>query len=257
MLKVRLVKDEGLRRVFVIAFYIAFAAAAAYWMLHARSVDEKVLYGVVSLFVPFGLWYEFIRYHYAESVRLLNEECAPEEALKSLKLVRRLDFLQRYRIQRYYQEGFAMIAQDRAAEVPAFIAENLDKNLARNKNVDFEYNYLWFLTFAALGDEKQLTVYHGALEKIFEVQRKMSHDIAALKYAVDGIYFTLRKKTRNAQTAFENVRMEALSRHEQARCYYYKAVLAGQMQQTEAAGQNYERVMELAPKVKMFADHRP
>ena len=130
-------------------------------------------------------------------------------------------------------------------------------SIGRTKCPSFEYNYLLFLAECAVGDEKKAGVYHAALDKVFQLQKKFSADIVSLENSIDGMYYLIRKKYESAQAAYGKVKEDALTRHERARYYYFFSRLCAECGRRKEAEKYYAHVLELAPKVPAFVHRRP
>ncbi len=254
---VRLIKAERLRRMLVLLFYGAYAVAMGYCLVHAANQSDQFLYGFLLLFVPFGLLYELVRYYFGKSSDALNRQCDPALALRCLGVVRRADLLSRYRTQAGHLEGLALLDQDRVGEAQTLIETRLDKLLGTNTSLHFEYNYLCFSVAAVCGDKEKLQDCHAALKKIIGLKQKPGADLVSLFNCIDGIFHLQCRAYDAAEEAFDRVQLEALSTREQARCFYYRAVLCARQKAPEASQQLYERALALAPEIALFQNHKP
>ena len=257
MFTVRLIQAERLRRTLVSLFYAAYAVAMGYCFFKASTQSDRFLYGMLLLFVPFGVLYEVIRYRFVKSNDALNKECRPEQALKQLQFVTRADFLSRYRAQALYLKGFALLDQDKPEEVETLIASKLDSVLSGNRSLNFEYNYLCFTLWVIGSDSEKLQKSYTVLKKIFGLKQKPGSDLVSLEKSVDGIFHLKSGKYQAAQAAFEQVRVESLSERERARFFYYRAWLSKRQGDRIGADRFYAQAVELAPDITLFQNHRP
>lgn len=254
---VRLIKAEGLRRILVAVFYLAFIMTMVYCLMYPNQADDRILYAVLLLFVPFGVLYEVIRFFFAKASDGLNKECDPEQARRYVTRVRRLDFLKRYRTQLAYLDGFITLDENRIkAEI-----DNINDQLLRlpnsNRKLDFQYNYLLFSCYVELCDKKNTAQYYDAVRKIIGLRERPGNDLISLGNFVYGIYNLFEKNYDKAQNAFNKVKPQDLSERERARYYFYSARLSARMGDTEEMEKNYQTAIELAPAIQMITANKP
>jgi len=254
MFSVRLIKAEGLRRVLVVMFYFAYTITMIYCMVHTPAMNDRVVYGVLWLFVPFGTLYEIIRFQYAKANDSLHQHCNPKAAMQHLRFVNRADFLKRYILQAAYLESAAMIDQNEIDDAEKFIADRLDKMLNTNKKLNFEYNYLHFTICVVREDKKQIHAYYLALERIFQVQKKFHTDLLSLKSSIDGAYYLTEGRLDKSQKAFSKANPDLLGNRERAWHYYYLSRLSYQLNQPNYAEQYYIQATRLAPGIPLFSN---
>ncbi len=256
MLQIRLIKAEGLRRLLVCAFFIAYTVTFVYFLKYATDINDMILYFFLLLFVPFGILYEIIRYRYSKALELLNNDCDPESALAGIQFVKRADFLQRYRAQIAYIECFVLLDTDRAGDALAFIHTQISKVIIGNKRSNFEYNYLLFSAFVSLGDKVQAETYLTNIRKICNTQSRPGNDIDSLNNSIEGIFEAVFGDASLAMDYFEKIELDKITPREQARTFYYRSISESLAGDHTGARRDFDKAIAIAPKINFFKNHQ-
>lgn len=252
MFGIKLIKAERLRRFLVILFYLGFAVTMIYCFLHTDNSDDKVLYILLCVFIPFGLWYEMIRYKYTKCNDYLHDRCCPNKVLRLTQFIYKYDIFKRYKLQTMYLEGFALIDLARMEDAKNFILKSLDRLAGTGKKLNFEYNYLNFMLWTIEKDRKEVQIYYTSLKKIFSMNKNSNENILSLKYMVDGIYCYTNKQYKNAKMFFDRVKSELLGKHECAWYYFYFSKILYENNEVKNSTQYFLKACEMAPDIKIF-----
>lgn len=216
MQTVRLIRAEKLRRILVGTFYLAAVFVLFYFLANAETTNEQMQYLFILILLPFGIFSEVLRYFYARANDTLHEACDPAACLKLLDRLKKIDFLHQFRVMGAYLRGFALIDLNRSREVPEMLEEQLGTNLTAKRKLDFEYNYLLFLTACAKGERRELEMRYGQIEKIFQMNRRANAGILSLEQMIKGIYLCQCRKYPEARAALDAVDAGLLTPREQA-----------------------------------------
>lgn len=256
MMRVKLVKDERLRRILVAIFYVAYLITVGYCLKNAGTVEEICVYLILLLAVPVGIWTEIIRYCYTAASDALNEKCDPLRCMKLNRFVRRGDILQQFTSLALYQGAFAMLDMDQSDQILPYLEKYGTANSRRAERINFDGNYLLFSLAAVSGDRKAMKLHYQQLERLMDNAKSKNADMMTLQMVIAGIYLAASRDSAEAIQIFETVELERIRPREQAYYYYYFAKACAAANQTDRAAELYGKARTMAPNITLFA-HKP
>ena len=257
MFTVRLIKAENLRRIFVAVFFLACTVVALTSLAHSQNGDDAILFGILLAFVPFGVLYEFIRYHYAKAYGIFQEASDREAVLKHLSIVRKLDFLKRYQVPLAYLDGFLLLDSDQPEKVSKHLGAALDNVLNANKSANLQYNTLLFFSAVAMNDRENLETYYTALRRIYNSRIRLDKEAFSQSSFLEAVYRLQTGESGAAGCAFQKVSPQNLDRRERALYYFYFSQWNAMRSERADCENNFRMAVDLAPDMKWIRNHKP
>ena len=256
MFNVRLIKAEGLRRILVLAFYLAMTVVSVMMLTSNADMRQKAFGLVVLVLIPFLLWFEYKRYVYVKANDELNKKDMPEECLKHTRFVIKTDILlKQYQNMAPFQEGYALLDLDRADEIKETLASRFGKRYELSKGRNFEHSYLLFQAAAAKGDRNHLKENYEEIEKIFNSQQRLSGDLITLRHYIEAINLACTGEASKALERFELLDTNAFKRREMTYYYYFYARACQMDHDYDKAEELYRKAVELSPNNRFIKNH--
>lgn len=256
MFHVRLIKAEGLRRAIVLFFYIAALIVAILLLTNGTNVQEASSGLMVLVLIPFGLWFEFVRYIYTLGNKELNITGEPEKCLKHTRFVMKVDFfLHQYEEMAPYQEGLALMDLNMINEAKQQIRDRLGKRYDKEKEHNFELNFLLFSIAVAKKDPTDFKRCYEKMNKILGAQPRLSADVATLKNYIEGIHLMQNGEYIKAKNIFESLDTNAFKNRQLAYYYFYYSRILNNTNAKEKAQEAYNKALEIYPKNEYIKAH--
>ena len=258
MFHVRLIKAEGLRRAIVLFFYLAALVVSIILITNGTNVQEASSGLMVLILIPFGLWFEFVRYVYTLGNKELNILGEPEKCLKHTHFVMKVDFfLHQYEEMAPYQEGLAMMDLNMINDAKTRIRDRLGKRYEKEKQHNFELNFLLFTIAVAKKDSTDLKRCHENINKILGAQPRLSADVTTLKNYIEGIYLMQTGEYIKARNIFESLDIKAFKNRQLAYYYFYYSIILNNTfaKDKDKAQEMYKKALEIYPKNEYIKAH--
>ena len=256
MFHVRLIKAEGLRRTIVLFFYLGAFILSMSLISYGKTAQEASSGLMVLFLIPFGLWFEIVRYIYTLGNKELNITCQPDKCIKHTRFVMKVDFLlHQYEEMAPYQEGLAMLDLNMINDVKPQIMKRLGKRFDKEKEHNFELNFLLFTLAVAKNDHSSTKRCYDNINRILGTQTRLSTDVVTLKNYIDGIYLMQIGEYIKARNIFEELNIKAFKNRQLAYYYFYYSKILFNTKEENRSLEMYNKSLDIYPKNEYIKSH--
>lgn len=227
--------------------YLVFLAYGIYNCLTIKNPISLTVIAVVTItFLGVAVYYEHLKYLYYKAIISLNNNCDLTEAVKIFDTLQKRDYLKGFEKERIIFDCLINLTNFDTDKVIQLVKDN-PKIFKANPNQLLLGNGLLFLAHAYGFQRKKAEKAYPEVIKVSKI--KKITPIYNLN-VIDGIYHYMANDHKKALQSFSSVDISYMNNRECAEFYYFYALLAKALSNSELYETNKAKLLSTAPQLK-------
>lgn len=237
-------------KIFHAIIYIIFLVYSVSLIVKADNTGTKITYiAITIIMLSVVLFYEYLQYHYEQSIKALNYDCDPAKSKEIFDALQKKDIVHAYRNQRVIYDVLYNLSVYRPDEAISII-ESHDKIFRGDIDQLLIRNVSLFLAHIEANNKTAAKKSYPEALKLKGTKIKGKKLAALYSWEeLEALNFYISNDYKKAVKSYETVKTNYMNNRELTQYYYYYALSLAGANRNDEARRTMAKVIEIANKL--------